>query len=68
MQINEIEVLIDKNGEVQVHVTGVKGEGCLAITKELEKALGGGVVSRELTAEASESEQITMPNQIRQHL
>jgi len=66
MQINEIEVVIDKKGQVQVHVTGVKGESCLAITNELEKALGDEVASRELTAEAFESESIATQNQIRQ--
>jgi hypothetical protein len=55
MNLQEIDVFIDKNGEVRVEVRGVKGEGCLDITRELEKALGGEVASREMTAEAQES-------------
>jgi hypothetical protein len=68
MQIHEIEVVIDKNGHVQVHVLGVKGENCLELTKDLEKALGGDVSSRELTVEAIEQVEIQTPNQIRQHI
>jgi len=55
MEIQEIEVVVEKNGQVQVHVRGVKGEGCLELTKELEAALGGGILSRQMTADASEA-------------
>lgn len=68
MQIHEISVVIDKQGRVQVHVLGIKGEQCLEVTKNLEKVLGGDVVSRELTAEASESEETTTPAQVQQRL
>ncbi|HPH96006.1 MAG TPA: DUF2997 domain-containing protein [Anaerolineaceae bacterium] len=54
MEIQEVEIIIGKNGEVQVHVTGVKGQACLEITRGLEEALGGQVLNREMTAEALE--------------
>lgn len=68
MQIHEIEVVIDKQGQVQVHVQGVKGGSCLEVTKNLERALGADVVSRELTAEAGESEENTATEKVWQHI
>jgi len=60
MELQEIDVFIDKDGQVRVEVRGVKGMSCLDLTKELEAALGGQVESREMTAEAYEtvSEQV----------
>ena len=55
MEIEEIEVLIDSAGQVEVKVHGVKGTGCLDITRPLEEALGGDVQSREMTPEAQET-------------
>jgi hypothetical protein len=55
MDLQEIDVFIDKNGQVRVEVRGVKGESCLDMTRDLEKALGGEIVSREMTAEAQET-------------
>ncbi len=55
MTLQEIDVFIDKDGQVRVEVRGVKGEGCLELTRELEKALGGEIASRELTPEAHET-------------
>lgn len=46
----ELEITIDKNGEVQIHVQGVDGGSCLELTKELEEALGI-VRGREKTSE-----------------
>lgn len=57
MELQEIEVTIDKNGQVQIHIQGVQGMACLELSKDLEEALGGSVISRELTAEAAESPQ-----------
>lgn len=54
MEIQEIEVTIDKDGQVQVQVRGVKGKKCLDLTKELELALGGQVATRVMTPEAEE--------------
>jgi hypothetical protein len=53
MEVQEIEVTIDENGQVLIHVSGVKGEACLEITRPLEQALGG-QLTREMTPEALE--------------
>ena len=52
MEIQEIEVIIDKNGEVKIEVHGVKGKSCLKLTEDLEAALGGEVESREMKPDA----------------
>lgn len=54
MEIEEIEITIGKNGQVKLHVRGMKGKKCLALTEELEKALGNEVLERKLTPEALE--------------
>ena len=53
MEVQEIEVTIDENGQVQIHVHGIKGEACLVITRPLEQVLGG-QLTREMTPEALE--------------
>ena len=40
MTMQELEITINNEGRVLVHVTGVKGEDCLALTKNLENAVG----------------------------
>lgn len=55
MDIEEVDVHIDADGQVRIEVRGVKGGGCRDITAPLETALGGDVVSREMTAEAAEN-------------
>lgn len=55
MEIQEIEVFIDVDGQVEVKVHGVKGTSCLDITRPLEEALGGEVELREMTPEAEET-------------
>ncbi len=57
MELQEIDVFIDKNGQVRVEVHGVKGKKCLDITKGLEDALGGEVEEREMHHEAYEETQ-----------
>ncbi len=54
MEIQEIEITIDKKGQVVIHVRGAKGMVCLDLTKDLEKALGGEVLDRQLTPESGE--------------
>jgi hypothetical protein len=54
MDIQEIEVTIDKNGQVQIHVLGATGITCLDLTQGLEAALGGQVLSRQMTPEAQD--------------
>ena len=55
MEMQEIEVVIDKDGTVKVEVRGVKGTSCLDLTRDLEAALGGQVEDRQMTAEAQET-------------
>ena len=57
MELQEVEITIARNGQVQVQVRGVKGTQCLDLTKDLEEALGGEIVLREMTPEALELEQ-----------
>ena len=58
MDLQEVEITIDENGQVTIHVRGVKGQACLDLTAELEAALGGEVIEREMTPEAIEPEEI----------
>ncbi|MEK7684369.1 MAG: DUF2997 domain-containing protein [Verrucomicrobiota bacterium] len=57
MELQEIDVFIEPDGQVRLEVRGAKGAHCLAITQDLEKALGGQILSREMTPEAHESSQ-----------
>jgi hypothetical protein len=50
MEMQELEITIDKDGKMQVAVRGVHGAGCLAATKNLENAVGA-VEERTCTAE-----------------
>ena len=52
---HEIKIDIDDAGNVSFQVFGVKGKKCLAITKDLEEALGI-VVKQEKTAEFYQTE------------
>ncbi len=52
----EMEITINKNGEVEIHVQGVDGTSCLKLTKELEEALGI-VTNREKTSEFYKEEE-----------
>lgn len=54
MELQEIEVIIGKDGQVQLQVRGVKGLTCLNLTRELEAVLGGQIEAREMTPEAEE--------------
>lgn len=51
MEIQEIEVIIDKNGEVKIQVHGTHGTTCLDLTTDLEEALGGEIISRDMTTD-----------------
>jgi hypothetical protein len=50
MTMQELEITIDNEGRVMVHVSGVKGEDCLALTKNLETAVGD-VQERSFTSD-----------------
>ena len=58
MELQEIEVIIDEDGETQIEVRGVKGTSCLELTEDLEAALGGEVQKREMTPEADEQHSV----------
>jgi hypothetical protein len=61
MEIQEVEVIVGKDGRVEITVRGVKGQACLDLTQSLETALGGVVISREMTPEALDEPN---PNQL----
>lgn len=54
MECQEIEVLVAPDGNVRIHVNGVKGMECASLTEALEQALGG-ETERELTWEAGDT-------------
>ncbi len=56
MEMQELEITIDREGRVQVAVRGVAGEGCLGVTKNIENAVGT-VEKREYTGEYYEQPQ-----------
>jgi hypothetical protein len=66
MELEEVEVFIDPDGRVRLEVRGAKGKSCLELTAPLEQALGGQVEAREMTPEALEAEQVSVPQRIRQ--
>ena len=51
MQTQEIEVTIQPDGSVKLHVRGAPGTQCLSLTADLEKTLGGQILSRDHTPE-----------------
>lgn len=51
MGIEEIRIVIDQQGQVQVQVSGIAGPECLVITQPLEKLLGDAIEQRVLTSD-----------------
>jgi hypothetical protein len=68
MEVQEVDVFIEKNGQVRVEVQGVKGTACLDLTKNLEDALGGQVEEREMRPEAYESADVAIEERQRQQV
>ncbi len=64
MELQEIEVYIDPDGQVRVEVRGVKGTQCLDLTRALELALGGQVLDREMRPEAYEEDVESLPEML----
>jgi len=56
MAQHDIEIEINKAGEVKVHIKGVKGKGCLKYAEFL-KELVGEVKSQQLTSEYYEPDE-----------
>jgi len=50
MEMQELEIVIDQEGSVQITVNGAKGDACLDTTQQLEEALGE-VEERTFSAE-----------------
>ena len=50
METHEFDIAIAPDGQVQIHIRGVKGPGCLEYAKLFEKIIGT-TVARELTEE-----------------
>jgi len=68
MEVQEIDVFIEKDGQVRIEVQGVKGMSCLDLTKDLEDALGGQVEEREMTHEAHESGEVSVEEREKQQV
>ncbi|OPY36505.1 MAG: hypothetical protein A4E35_02045 [Methanoregula sp. PtaU1.Bin051] len=56
MELEELEIVIPRDGTLQVSVKGLRGATCLSATKRLEEATGI-VISRNFTAAYYEPEQ-----------
>ena len=63
MELEEIEIYIDKDGNVRIEVRGVKGQKCLELTADLEAALGGQIEERQMTPEALEGTPVQLPQE-----
>ncbi len=50
MELQELEIQMDREGNVTLHVRGVKGEECIMITKSIEEPLGK-IIERRLSGE-----------------
>ena len=57
MELQEIDLFIEPDGQVRIEVRGAKGKQCLALTKELEEVLGAQIVQREMTPVSNEEVQ-----------
>ena len=50
MELQELVIQVDREGNVTLHVRGVKGEKCTQITRKIEETLGN-VVEKTLSGE-----------------
>jgi hypothetical protein len=51
---HEVELFISEDGELKIHVKGIKGAGCVKVLDSLVKEMGT-EIKRELTPEYYES-------------
>ena len=59
-EIHEVEIIILPDGLLKVDIQGVKGKGCLDITREMEIMLGNDIIERNYTDEYNQqSESLT---------
>jgi hypothetical protein len=61
MELQEMEITIDREGRINVKVRGAHGSDCLVLTKDLENTLGV-VEHREYTTEYYQQ-----PSEIREY-
>jgi hypothetical protein len=66
MSKQTIIVTIDEKAVSTTEVKGVKGKACVALTADVEAALGGKVLDRTETKEMHEQGQATVQEHIRQ--
>jgi hypothetical protein len=65
--MRELIITVERDGKTSVEVQGVQGKQCLGLTQDIEKALGGKVLSRQPTTEMDEFEakaNITQTNKL----
>ena len=55
MAQHEVEITISKEGEVKVHIKGIKGKGCMEYARWLTEIIGK-VKDQQLTSEYYEPE------------
>jgi hypothetical protein len=64
MELQEIDIFVEKDGQIKIEIRGAKGLQCLNLTKDLEAVLGSQILDREMTPEADESsEQVAWQQQ-----
>ena len=64
MELQEIDIFVEKDGQIKIEIRGAKGLQCLDLTKDLETVLGSQILDREMTPEADESsEQVAWQQQ-----
>jgi hypothetical protein len=56
MEMQELEITIDREGVATIHVKGVRGPGCESLTKKLEDRIGE---TRERTYTAEYFEELS---------
>lgn len=56
---HEIELFISDDGELKVHIKGIKGPGCVKVLENLVKESGGQLTEKELTSEYYETQKTT---------
>jgi hypothetical protein len=65
-EIQEIDVYVATDGTLKLEVRGVKGRGCLALTEEMERLLGGQVAERVHTDEFSQEVAVQEDDRLRE--
>lgn len=51
----EIEVFINEDGELKVHIKGLKGPNCLKALQDLNSRIGGQIKDKQFTSEYYEN-------------